>query len=647
MGKPLFCNDAYVTLLGTTRQDIESSYDQLGFEWWKPLVAPEDRAAVEAGFKDLTSGPNGSVMEYRVTRLWQSIDQSTGLPISGPTHVRAHSIPEFDDAGNLMHVMGWLVDVSHENFTQRLLSERLDEAQEAKRQSENFIDMTSHEMRNPLSAILQSADGILTTLEESGTRTTGKDTNVTPSSLDSIVDAAQTIILCAQHQKRIVDDILTFSKLDSQLLVISPDKARPSLLLDRALRMYSSELERASIKSHIEIMPGFLNLDLEFFMIDSSRILQVIINLLTNAIKFTQYAAKREITVSLDASLTEPSALPDQDIVFIPPRASRPDHQLTVEWGNGQIVYLLFTVRDSGLGLNAEEKNLLFQRFLQASPKTYKQYGGSGLGLFISRELTELQGGRIGVSSEKGKGCSFAFYVKGRQCLPSTPATRHNNKRLDSSDLQASDNAMSSTYQGSRPLSASSKKPTAETAPGKKTSDSHGDTLKLHVLIVEDNLINQKVMAKQVRTLGHIVHVANHGVEALEFLQQTAFWTSNLLTDGAEQKPIVPLDVVLMDQDLPVMDGVTCIRRIREMERDGTIARHIPVIAVTANARSEQIGILLGSGMDEVVTKPFHIPTVIERATKLLQEMTIDEGTAPHVDGHPVVNEDAITTDHS
>ncbi|GAB7338863.1 hypothetical protein MBLNU457_5549t1 [Dothideomycetes sp. NU457] len=641
-GKPVFCNDAYVTLIGTTHAGIQASFDALGFDWWKPLVVPEDRATLETGFQRLVTSATGhSVMEYRVTKIWQSIDQSTGLPISGPTHVRAHSIPEFDEAGNLMHVMGWLVDVSHEKFTQRLLSERLDEAQEAKRQSENFIDMTSHEMRNPLSAILQSADGILTELQESGTRTLGNDTNVTPSSLESIVDAAQTIILCAQHQKRIVDDILTFSKLDSQLLVISPDKARPSLLLDRALRMYNSELERASIKSRVEILPGFINLDLDFVMVDSSRILQVIINLLTNAIKFTQYAAKREITVSLDASLTEPTALADQDVVFIPPRASRPDHQLTAEWGNGQVVYLLFTVQDSGLGLTAEEKNLLFQRFLQASPKTYKQYGGSGLGLFISRELVELQGGRIGVSSEKGKGCSFAFYVKGRQCLPSTPAIRHNNKKLGSPSPQPSESAPASTLQVSGPLNGSaSRKPTAETEAGHKAIDHIGDKPKLHVLIVEDNLINQKVMAKQVRTLGHTVHVANHGVEALEFLEQTAFWTSNHLTNGAEQKAIVPLDVVLMDQEMPVMDGVTCIRRIREMERDGTIARHVPVIAVTANARNEQIGILLGSGMDEVVTKPFHIPTVIERATKLLQEMTIDEGWTRHMDGLPVVVEE-------
>jgi len=87
-----------------------------------------------------------------------------------------------------------------------------------------------------------------------------------------------------------------------------------------------------------------------------------------------------------------------------------------------------------------------------------------------------------------------------------------------------------------------------------------------------------------------------------------------------------------MDQEMPVMDGLTCVRRIREMEKDGTVISHVPVIAVTANARSEQIGILLGAGMDEVVTKPFRIPTVLERAKKLVAEVEAIGGLACKVD---------------
>ena len=95
------------------------------------------------------------------------------------------------------------------------------------------------------------------------------------------------------------------------------------------------------------------------------------------------------------------------------------------DWGDGQEIYLEFAVQDTGRGLNAEELKLLFQRFSQASPRTHVQYGGSGLGLFISRELTELQGGEIGVSSEAGKGSIFAFYVKCRKTAEPKDVIEH------------------------------------------------------------------------------------------------------------------------------------------------------------------------------------------------------------------------------
>lgn len=96
-------------------------------------------------------------------------------------------------------------------------------------------------------------------------------------------------------------------------------------------------------------------------------------------------------------------------------RPKRIDQTLGPDWGDGEEIFLEFAVQDTGRGLTPEEKKVLFQRFSQASPRTHVQYGGSGLGLFISRELTELQGGEIGVSSEAGKGSTFAFYVKCRR----------------------------------------------------------------------------------------------------------------------------------------------------------------------------------------------------------------------------------------
>lgn len=153
--------------------------------------------------------------------------------------------------------------------------------------------------------------------------------------------------------------------------------------------------------------------------------IQVLINLTTNAIKFTtsETESDRTIKVILSASKVRPSASKSPRVSFFPSRSKRVDQTLGPDWGDGEEIFLEFAVQDTGRGLNQEEKKLLFQRFSQASPRTHVQYGGSGLGLFISRELTELQGGEIGVSSEAGKGSVFAFYVKCRKTIEPEDAT--------------------------------------------------------------------------------------------------------------------------------------------------------------------------------------------------------------------------------
>jgi hypothetical protein len=169
-------------------------------------------------------------------------------------------------------------------------------------------------------------------------------------------------------------------------------------------------------------------------------------------------------------------------------RAKRTDQTCGPDWGNGEEIYLEFAVQDTGRGLTPEEKKLLFQRFSQASPRTHVQYGGSGLGLFISRELTELQGGEIGVSSEAGKGSTFAFYVKCRrssepqEALEVLPTPSMSRKISNAKD------------KGRKELSTSSKTATkmkgVASLPGKDgvVSKAKPKRSELKVLIVEDNL---------------------------------------------------------------------------------------------------------------------------------------------------------------
>lgn len=233
--------------------------------------------------------------------------------------------------------------------------------------------------------------------------------------ISSAIDSAQTISLCAQHQKRIVDDILTLSKLDSQLLLVTPVDAQPVTVAQRALKMHEGELQTADIQLKFVVDDSYRALGIDWVRFDPSRVLQVLINLTTNAIKFTTMESKRTIIVTIAASKQKPSQSESRIVNYFASRKKPGELSEDKDWGNGEEVYIHFAVQDTGRGLDEQEKKMLFLRFSQASPRTHVQYGGSGLGLFISRELTELQGGEIGVSSEAGVGSTFAFFVKARR----------------------------------------------------------------------------------------------------------------------------------------------------------------------------------------------------------------------------------------
>lgn len=129
----------------------------------------------------------------------------------------------------------------------------------------------------------------------------------------------------------------------------------------------------------------------------------------------------------------------------------------------------------------------------------------------------------------------------------------------------------------------------AKQSPSKHGRQSSTSAPLYHILLVEDNLVNQKVLSKQLRKAGCTVHVANHGEEALARLEESKLWMGN--SNGIE------LEIVLMDLEMPVMDGLTCARQIRILQQKGMLVRHVPLIAVTANAREEQIEISMAAGM--------------------------------------------------
>jgi signal transduction histidine kinase/CheY-like chemotaxis protein len=456
-------------------------------------------------------------------------------------------------------------------------------------------------MRNPLSAIFQCTDEILDTIQ---THINQPDSpSMDSSQLKAVEEAAHTIALCAQHQSGIFNDILTVSKLDSQLVTIMPEKVRPVDIVQRALRMQGQEAKRSGIATFMDIQDSYAKYISGSVMVDPNRLLQIIINLLTNAIKHTKSCRERSIIISLGASPTEPDDAWSQN-GFMPPIPRKlsspsplvPDQdQFSAAFQSscaGEDVYLQIAVQDTGCGLSENEMSLLFKRFSQ--PKTLGQYSGAGLGLYLSKELIELQAGRIGVSSTEGVGTTFSFYIKCR-------------KHVEDAALTPSITPRSPRIKGHRPRISRTE------AFGDKDlsfTRTPSPIRNLHVLVVEDNPLNQRLVAKQLRNQGCTVHTADHGLDALTFLSQTNIASSS--PSGTK------LDIVLLDIEMPVMDGLSCVREIRSKEKEGFYTRPVPVIAVTANARDEQIREALEAGMDDVVTKPFRIPELLVRMSELV-----------------------------
>ncbi|CAG8972971.1 hypothetical protein HYALB_00008331 [Hymenoscyphus albidus] len=578
---------------------------------WMDSIKKEDREGVEKVWKSLVHQKTAVTHQFRFKAPWQ--DRNGNMT---DTWVLMSAFPEKDEKGQLKSVFGSITNISSQKSAEGLQKQRMEEAIELKRQQENFIDMTSHEMRNPLSAILQCSEEISSSLVAFASQ--GEQTSFSEKLkeiLDGGIDAAQTIALCAQHQKRIVDDILTLSKLDSALLMVTPVKVLPVEVVQRALKMFEGELETNDISMEFRIEKSYLDLQVDRVKLDPSRLLQVLINLTTNAIKFTHTQKKRTIIVSIGASIERPTSS-ESGVTYFPSRRVKAFKDVTedAEWGTGENIFLLFAVEDTGRGLDPEEKSILFQRFRQASPRTHVQYGGSGLGLFISRELTELQGGEIGVASERNVGSTFAFYVRARKVESDSSRSVYDNyaslRRKSSSSTVVVENKRGSSRSASRAST-----PKAGTPASAPTTLFNFEAIK--VLIVEDNLVNQRVLQKQLKNIGFHTLVANHGGEALDVIRKSSFWRGR-------EKDGVELTLVLMDLEMPVMDGLTATRKIREFEKDGTIVRHLPIIAVTANARLEQIDDAMRAGMNDVVSKPFRIAELIPKIQELVAKSAAD-----------------------
>lgn len=389
------------------------------------------------------------------------------------------------------------------------------------------------------------------------------------------VAAAKIIMECSIHQKRIIDDVLTLSKLDSLLLSITPSLVKLSKLVNSIVSIFEAELKSNDIRTAIVPEDSITELNIEYLNFDSSRVTQVFINLMTNAIKFVKTQAEREIQVRFGATLSNPRDTFGKGIHWAEKGKSSDDVTNNLEWGTGEHVYATFLISDTGIGMDLTEVHKIFERFRQANVRTNVKYGGTGLGLFISKELTEKQGGEIGVISTPGVGSSFAFYIKTRRAHV-------------------------------RPKNL----PMAIRARGSVRID------QLQVLLVEDNIINQTVLKKQLQKAGCTVDVANHGLEALGTLTEKRF------------------DVVLMDMQMPVMDGLTCTAEIRKRQERGLIPSPLPIIAVTANVRQEQIESALAAGAVSDITFSEFLGCIHNFIAIIVTRWLIQTPSSMYIHGH-------------
>ncbi|KAF2664424.1 aerobic respiration control sensor protein-like protein arcB [Microthyrium microscopicum] len=596
-GLATYRNEAWYNIFQPDNREVNLD------DGWDMLIDEEYAEKGRARFAELMEKKNHQSFELRLKRTW-TVPNWHSAENQQPMWVLCSAFPELSEDGEILEIIGCVTDISRQKWGEKVQSARALDAQESKRQLENFIDTTSHEMRNPLSAIVQCADGILSSHKE---HLKSSDPSGLPqSTIHTAIESAETIVQCSQHMKCIVDDVLTMSKLDSGLLAMTPVAVQPEILARHSVKMFEAEAKSADVGLIFELEESWQQSQITWVSMDPTRLTQVLINLITNAIKFTRLEKIRNVVVSMGLSLQRPSKSTCGHIVYGHIHNETEAQSLRADWELGETIYVHFMVHDTGRGLTEAEKDLLFARFSQASPRTHINYGGSGLGLFISRRLTEMHGGAIGFASNTGAGSTFSFYMKAR--------------KLDSNfaqpgDSRASPNSAIGPTTNIPPLpdrtASSHAVQTLSQSPSDTTTEKPRDAKDFYVLVVEDNLVNQRVLAKQLRNLGMKVAVANHGAEALDYLRTTKFCSP----DGE------PLSLILMDWEMPVMDGLTCVRNIRQWKQSGAMQGHVPVIAVTANVRLEQVKIAIEAGMDDVVSKPFRIPELFIRMQKVMDQV--------------------------
>ncbi|CAG8198443.1 unnamed protein product [Penicillium salamii] len=594
-------------------------------ECWLNSVHKDDYERVANGYRETADSKRGLRIEYH-TRDPDSMWCVMTLDQLGKQEVKSLGV---GDGGLFICT---IADITPEKKAELVQRQAAEQAQERKKQQERFIDMISHEIRNPLSAILHCTEDIQEAIY-----------NKKPEQISilNITEAVETISLCITHQKKIVNDVLTFSKLDASMLSLSPKKVQPKRHLTTPLTIFRPELRKQRIQFEYKADVSYHSCNIDWVMADLDRMSQVLINILSNAIKFTAKSeSERFIRVSMGASIERPSSYPPNIVFFESGKSAlRKDATNTAEWGEGEVAYIMVAVKDSGIGITDRAQKRLFERFNQATPKTESIYGGSGLGLKVCRKLCHLHGGEIGVSSREGQGSTFGFFFKVRR-TNHTSSDGQGDLNISGMDrlcldIQTLGNEMRGINQTTKEPEISPNPPEEhiwESRPGapndqntkrthsiaREVSDDHMKRIEQssphhekqtgngqRVLLVEDNIINRRIISRKLDALGYDISEASNGKEAVDAHQNSQF------------------DCILMDQQMPIMDGNRATKEIRNIEENK--GGHVPILGVTANVREAQRDEMISAGMDDIIHKPYGTQELVEKINKMLPKIGNDD----------------------
>lgn len=434
-----------------------------------------------------------------------------------PRYLSCNNYPVLEENGTLQSIRGTFRDVTIETLYNMTLVTQKEAAEASARDKANFLSTMSHEIRTPLNAVI----GLVQNL-------------ILENPRQDQVQSLNTMQRASQHLLRMLNDILDFSKMEADKLQINLAPTPIYTLLEETVLLFRPVAKDKKLNISLQnSLPKEL-----VVMADELRIQQVINNLLGNAIKFTDHGA-----VTLHASI---APVPTQE-------GAQPKQNLTI------------AIQDTGIGIAEEKLATIFDSFKQADGYVARKYGGTGLGLTISKKLAELMGGNLKVTSVLGEGSCFTIEIP----------------------LQIVENADS--------LSAKSKTPT----------DGHNGPLvdeellkmlterNLKVLLVEDNPINVLVARKSLNKIGITkIEEAENGLIAYEKACKTTY------------------DLILMDLQMPVMNGFQSAIKIRKYCKKD---KHTPILALTAGAADDLLNDIMASGMNGYVTKPFII-SVLQRA---------------------------------